>query len=140
MKRLNMHQGYTLIELIITISIISILAAIAIPAYNGYTMESRRTDARAATLEIALAQEKYRSVCPTYAANIGATIDCTTSTLAGDATSADGYYTVSITANSATAYTIAAVAVAGGVQSHDSGCTTMTVDQDSGHGSTAACW
>lgn len=39
------HKGFSLIELIITIAIIAILSAIAIPAYNGYVERSKATEA-----------------------------------------------------------------------------------------------
>ena len=52
-------RGITLLELMIVLVIISILAAIAYPNYREYIIRAKRTEAKAALLQIATQQERF---------------------------------------------------------------------------------
>ncbi|QNP47143.1 type IV pilin protein [Diaphorobacter aerolatus] len=64
MKRMN---GFTLVELMITVACIAILAALAFPSYSEYMRRARRTDAKNAVLEVAGRQERFYSIHNRYA-------------------------------------------------------------------------
>lgn len=59
--------GFTLIELMIVVSIIAMLTAIAYPAYTQSTRKGRRADAKMAVLDVAARQERYLSTNNVYA-------------------------------------------------------------------------
>src|SRR5580692_11834705 len=59
----NVQKGFTLIELMIVIAIIGILAAIAIPAYQNYTIRSQVTEG------LSLADGWKTSISEYYAQN-----------------------------------------------------------------------
>jgi type IV pilus assembly protein PilE len=98
------QRGFTLIELMITVVIIGIIAAIAYPSYTRYMIQTRRSDAKIALTQIANLQEKYFSDCNRYARTLSGNRSC--GTAAGNAdtvlgyqtTSPEGYYTLQITA------------------------------------------
>lgn len=54
----NLHKGFTLIELLITLAILGILAAIAIPAYNGYITTAKMSEAQNNLSALRLAEEE----------------------------------------------------------------------------------
>ena len=54
-------QGFTLVELIVVVSIVSILVSIAIPSYFSYMASARRADAKNTILTLASYQERYHS-------------------------------------------------------------------------------
>ncbi|MGL5102675.1 MAG: type IV pilin protein [Plesiomonas sp.] len=123
----GVRTGFTLIETMIVVAIISIIAAIAIPSYQNHIIKSRRTEVLTQLLQGQLAQERLWLMNKTYSTNL-ANIGLINST----------YYTfttpISATANT---YTLKATAI--GSQTKDTNCTTLTLD-DKGNKTPAACW
>lgn len=119
-----MKKGFTLVELVITMAIIGILAAIAYPGYSAYVVRARRSDAQAALLDLASRMERYYSQRNTYATatiGTGAATDLTTSTQ-----SSEGWYTLSIPVKTASTYTLQA-SPNGSQAKADTTCQSLTL-------------
>ena len=135
--------GFSLIELMITVAIVGILAAIAIPAYTSYIRRAHRTDATQTLLQDAQALQRCYSQNFTYAP----TAPNTCPVVAGTVSSTGGYYSISVTIPSATQYAITATPQKS-PQTSDSACASFTLlssgqqsAQDSGGtDTTATCW
>ena len=128
------EQGFTLIEIIITIVIVAILAAVALPAYQDQVTRSRRSDAQIALLGVAQALETCFTTTGSYA-----DVRCNGSIRA---VSDEGYYTIA--ASNRTAFTFTLTATAVGVQARDDECATFTINQTGAQNATgtdaANCW
>lgn len=69
MKLPSRTQGFSIVELLIVIVIVSILAAIAVPSYQEYARRTQRTVAKAALQELMSRQESYAVDHKNYAAD-----------------------------------------------------------------------
>lgn len=142
----NKLFGFTLIEVMIVVVVLGILAAIAYPSYLQYVNKGRRSDAKAALLQIQLAEEKWRANNTSYTTALSSL--GFTATVVGGANvfySPDEFYTLSASGASATAYT--ATATYTGVQTGDSSCKTLSINQDnvktatnSSDAASSDCW
>ncbi len=123
----------------ITVAIIGILATIATPMYGDYIKSSSRTDAYAALYNMSALQERFYIQNNAYAAAANIV-------QVGGATSTEGYYTISITSASSSAFLLTATPVAGQPQANDLECTTLTLSSTGAKGSTGTranptdCW
>lgn len=62
------HRGFTLVETVIVLAIVSILAAMAYPSYARHVVKGRRIEAQLALVEVMQKQEQYRALHRTYVA------------------------------------------------------------------------
>lgn len=130
-------QGFTLVELMIAVAVVSILATVALPSYREHVAASRRADAKSALLSAAQAMERYYTERGTY---LGATLGTTG---LYPTTSPQGYYAMAFTALSADGYTLRASRQ--GAQIGDK-CGNYTYTQAGARGVTLAtytaakCW
>ena len=65
-------RGFTLIELVIAMAIVAVLAAVALPTYQGVRHRAQRTDARLALLWIQYQQERHYAANNAYAEALSA--------------------------------------------------------------------
>jgi type IV pilus assembly protein PilE len=145
--------GFTLIELMVVVLVVTILTVIAVPSYTNQVLKSHRTEAKSILMDIAAREERYFATNGLYSS---------TATDLGFSGSwpqsvGSGYYSigaptvVGATASSATAAATPAqftfTATAQGTQVKDTQCYKLTITQagaqtsaTSGGTATTGCW
>ncbi|MDP1716460.1 MAG: prepilin-type N-terminal cleavage/methylation domain-containing protein, partial [Burkholderiales bacterium] len=87
------HAGFTLIELMITVAILGILAAVAYPSYQDHLRKGRRAAAQNFLMEVGNRQQQYLLDARNYAAGSAA---LTTLNLSVP-TDVSRFYTITVT-------------------------------------------
>jgi len=105
------QKGFTLIEVMIVVSIVAILAAIAIPSYQSSVTKGRRTDAMAALQGLAQAMERHYMTTGAYTGAADADDAPTIFSATSPLDSSNVYYNLTISAATTNTYTLQATPV-----------------------------
>lgn len=124
---ISRQAGITLLELMIVVTIVGLLAAVAYPLYTGHLSKVRRTDAKASLLALAGRLERCYTVTQSYEACVEGLNDRDESM--------QGFYDIRV---DPTVSTYALVASPRGVQAGDA-CGDLTLNQAGGR-TPVACW
>lgn len=122
------QEGFTLIELMITVAIVAILAAIAYPSYIEHVRRAHRADAKTALLNDAQFLERNFTESSAYNKDAAGT-NITDASLPHTQSPSSGtaVYTLSATTLTATTYTLTATPVNPGPMAGDAcGALTLT--------------
>lgn len=130
--------GFTLIELMVTVAIVAILAAIALPSYTRYIVRSNRAAVQGYMLEVSGLQQRYLLDARAYAPDL-------TTLNTGAPTSVAPNYAVATAPNppaSAPGFTVTATPIQAQL-ARDTECGTLTLDQagtKTASGTGSRCW
>jgi type IV pilus assembly protein PilE len=149
------RQGWTLVELIVTLAILAILLGIAYPVYNNQVLKARRADGHALLYHASQRQQQFFTSNNQFTATAGVggleMCDDTDGETNNDCPPTsqkhkddEFYYTLSINRPSTTTYTLTATAQS--PQTDDSACGNLTLSHLNVKGCTAVscdaskCW
>lgn len=111
-------RGLTLIEVMITVAIVGVLTAIALPSYQAHVQRSHRSQAKAALLRVAQFLERAATANGVYPASVPASV----------LTVEGGRYAITLVSTTGTTFTATAVRNSATPQSGDA-CGDLRIDQ-----------
>lgn len=134
-----MHEviGFSLMELMIALVIISILIAMSLPVYSNYLVTARRFEAETGLIQLASALEKYNLLNNTYE-------NATLEKLHISEIIANNQYQLQITSATSDNFSITAIPLDHQAEK-DASCASLLLDstgkkQITGTGKISECW
>lgn len=145
---IGVQRGMTLIEVMVTLVIVAIIAAIAVPSYQSSVVKSNRGVGKAELMQLVARQEQYfvnNKIYATDLTKLGYPANGFYINRGGEAgTSGEGaVYKIEL-AGGATTSSFTAQATPIGVQIKDTSCNTLTISDTGERSATgsngSACW
>ena len=92
----NRQRGFTLIEIMVTVAVVGILLAIALPAYQEQIRKGRRAEAKTALLKTMQLQERFYTASPnaTYSDSVSTLYNIAGTIYSGENPAALSWYVI----------------------------------------------
>ncbi len=107
-------RGFTLIEILIALSMAGVLSSVAVPTFKGQLQKARRADALVTMMQVQLAQSRWRANGSGYA---------TLAQIGVSSVSSAGHYRLALSSDADDHYEVLAAAT--GAQAGDTLCRNM---------------
>jgi type IV pilus assembly protein PilE len=122
MRKFSKSAGFTLVELMVTLAILAIILAWAVPNFQRQINKARRADAKGTLMGEAQRLERCFSDRDTY-------LGCVPDDYAGGISSPNGYYSITGVVTDSD-YTLTASVVPAGKQKYDEQCYSFTISKE----------
>jgi type IV pilus assembly protein PilE len=107
-------RGFTLIEILVTLSMAGVLSSVALPTFQGHLQKARRADVLVSMMQVQLAQSRWRANGSNYG---------TLAQIGVSSVSMGGHYSLTLGSEADDRYEVLASAT--GAQAGDTACRHM---------------